>query len=90
MQISKLTKNLLKYLPVLVVLVAIALGFFLGKDASPTSLDSLSEQPLIVLNVDQPCDSSNLYLTLPPKCKSFDGTFSPVPGSYMQVIPEDK
>ncbi len=90
MQFSKLAKNMLKYLPVLAVLAAIALGLFLGKDLYPTGLDSLSETPLIVLGADGPCDSSNLYTSLPPKCKTLDGKFVPVPGSSILVTPEGK
>ena len=90
MQISKLAKDLLKYLPVFAVLVAISLVFFLGRDLSPTPLDSHSRQPLIILRADSPCDTSNLYLTFPPKCKTLDGKFNPVPGSYIPVPPENK
>ena len=90
MQVSTLAKNILKYLPVLVVLLAIALGLFIGKDLYPTALDSLSEKPLIVMGADGPCDSSNLYTSLPPKCKMLDGKFVPVPGSSILVTPEGK
>lgn len=83
---------MLKYLPVLAVLAAIALGLFLGKDLYPTGLDSRSEKPLVISVADGPCDSSNLYTSLPPKCKTLDGKFIPVPGTYPYtlVTPEGK
>ena len=38
MQNSKLTKNMLKYLPVLAVMIATVIGQFVGKDLYPISL----------------------------------------------------
>ena len=90
MQFSKPARNMLKYLPVLAVLSTIALGLFLGKDLYPTSLDSQSKKPLIVLTAMGPCDSSNLYTSLPPKCKTLDGEFVPIPGFYVLATPESK
>ena len=87
MQITRLATNNWKYLLVLVVLAAIAVGFFVGKDLYPTRLDSKSQDPLIVLAAEGPCDSSNVYTSLPPKCKSFDGEFVPVPGAAILVTP---
>ena len=92
MQFPKLAKSMWKYLPVLSVLVAIALGLLIGKNLYPTSVDSQSKKPLIVLTTDGPCDSSNLYTSLPPKCKTFDGKFIPVPGTSPEsfLTPEGK
>ena len=92
MRNSQIVKNMLKYVPVLSILVAIALDLLIGKDLYPTSLDSQSKQPLIVLPADGPCDSSNLYTSLPPKCKTLDGKFIPVPGTSSEsfLTPEGK
>jgi hypothetical protein len=85
MRSSKLAKNLLKYLPVLAVLVATVLGLFIGKDLYLTSFDSQSKtpallspepnnpQPPIALGAEGPCRFSNLYTSLPPKCKTLEG-----------------
>jgi hypothetical protein len=92
MRFSKLARNTLNYLPVLVVLVATGLGLFLGKGLYPKSLASQyktpthlstepnNSQPLTVLGAVDPCRFSPIYTSLPPKCKSFDGKFIPLPG----------
>jgi len=91
MRISKLAKNTLKYLPILAVLVATVIGLVVGKDLFPTSLDSQATAPLIVLGADGPCSFSNLYTSLPPKCKTLDGKYIPLPGSLdVFVTPEVK
>ena len=104
MRSSKLAKNLLKYLPVLAVLVATVLGLFIAKDLYPPSLDSQHKtpallsrepnnpEPPIVLGAQGPCGFSNLYTSLPPKCKTLDGKFIPAPGTspYILVTPEVK
>jgi hypothetical protein len=104
MRISQLAKGMLKYLPVLAVLIATVTGLLMGKDLYPTSLDSRPKtptqlqtepnkpQPLIVLGAEGPCSFSNIYTSLPPKCKTFDGKFVPVPGTSWNifVIPEGK
>ncbi len=104
MQTSKLAKRMLKYLPVLAVLIAAVIGLFIGKDLYPTllvtsaktptqlSIEPNSLPPLIVLGGTGPCGFSNIYTSLPPKCKNFDGSFGPVPGTSPNffVIPERK
>ena len=104
MRSSKLAKNLLKYLPVLAVLVATVLGLLIGKDLYPTSLNAQSKtpaqlspesnnlQPPIILGAEGPCRFSNLYTSLPPKCKTLDGKLIPAPGTspYILVTPEGK
>jgi hypothetical protein len=104
MRISKLAKNILTYLPVLAVLAGTVIGLFIGKDMYPASLDSQAKtptllpaepndpQPLINPEAIGPCGFSNLYTSLPPKCKTLDGKFIPVPGfpSNIFVIPEGK
>lgn len=90
MHIAKLTKNNWKYLLVLAILVAIPLGLFIGNNLYPTRLDSQSQGPLIILGTESPCDFSNVYTSLPPKCRTFDGEFVPVPGSALSVTPESK
>jgi hypothetical protein len=104
MQISNVAKRLLKVLSVFVLLAATAIGLFLGKDLYPTLVDShlktatqlptesTNPQPLIVLEEVGPCSFSNLYLSLPPKCKTADGSFVPAEGTspYLIRIPEPK
>ena len=90
MQFLKLAKNMLRYLPMLILLAAITLGLFIGKGLLPTSLESRSQNPLIILSAEGPCNSSNLYMSLPPKCKGLDGKFVPAPGISIAVAPKDK
>jgi hypothetical protein len=104
MQISKLAKRMLKYLPVFAVLVATVIGLLIGKGLYPTllitppktptqlSTEPNNPQPLIVPETMGPCGISNIYTSLPPKCKNSDGSFIPVPGtsSNFFVIPERK
>jgi hypothetical protein len=103
MQISKLTRDLLKYLPVLAVLVVTAIGLVIGKDLYPISIDSQTKTPtelptepsntqlLPIPGVGNPCFYTNIYTSLPPKCRTFDGEFIPLPGtSNVLVIPEVK
>jgi hypothetical protein len=96
MRISKLAKSRLKYLPILVVLAAITIGLFLGKDLYPPSLDSQpktltqlptepnNSQPPIILRTIDPCVA--IYLTQPPKCKTLEGKFIPLPGTTPYII----
>jgi hypothetical protein len=87
-----MAKRTLKYLPVLAVLFATVIGLVLGKDLYPTSLDSQITAPMMVLGAKGPCGLSAIYTSLPPKCRTFDGKFIPVPGtsSYILVTPEGK
>jgi hypothetical protein len=102
MRISKLAKNMLKYLPVLVVLFATIIGLFIGKGLYPAS-DSQSRTPTqlpiepnnpqssIVLGTIDPC-SFSIYTSLPPKCKTLAGKFIPLSGTSSQILvtPEGK
>ena|SRR5215208_8533553 len=104
MRISNLAKNMLKYLPVLAVLIATVTGLFIGKDLYPASLSSQSETltqlmaelknppPPIVLGEVGPCGFSNVYTSLPPKCKTSDGSFKQANGTspYISRIPDTK
>jgi len=94
----------LKYLPVFAVLVAVVIGVLFGKELYPTSGDlqhktltqSLtvpnSLQPQFVLGGEAACGFSNIYLSFPPKCKTLDGKFIPLPGPfpYEFLPPEGK
>jgi hypothetical protein len=93
MRISKLAKTMLKYLPILAVLAATVIGLFIGKDLYPPSLDSQPKTPTplpLVLGTIDPCVA--IYLTQPPKCKTLEGKFIPLPGTspYIIVTPEGK
>ena len=103
MRTSKLIKNILTYLPVLAVLAAAGIGLFLGKNLYPASSDSLpigsirfaaeqkDPQLLLIPGAGDPCFSSYIYTSLPPKCKTFEGKFVPLPGtSTVFVIPQGK
>jgi hypothetical protein len=104
MRNSQIVKNMLKYVPVVAVLVATLIGVLIGKDLYPTSLDFPSKtltqlstepnspQPLIILGSEGPCGFSNIYTSLPPKCKTLEGEFIPVPGTspYIVLTPEGK
>ena len=103
MRMSKLVKNLSIYLPVLAVLAATGIGTFIGKDLYGTLFDSSSKTPtptqfLLEPNnlpwlpgLESQCSSSNIYTSLLPKCKTFDGEFIPLPGTLNGlVIPAGK
>ena len=102
MQVSKLAKSMLKYLLVLAVLFAAVIGLLIGKDLYPNSSDSQSRiltqlpsepnnlQPPMIVGTMDPC-SVSIYTSLPPKCKTLDGKFIPVPGaSSIFVTPQGK
>jgi hypothetical protein len=104
MQKSKLVRSMLKYLLILAILAATIIGLFIGKELYIISLDSQPKtptqthvpteqnnpQPPIVLGTADLCVA--VYLSQPPKCKTLDGTFIPVPGAaqFILVTPEGK
>lgn len=92
MRISELANNMLKYLPVIAVLAATVVGLVVGKALYPPSLDSRTPPPMIIPGAEAPCGSSNIYTSLPPKCKTLEGEFMPLPGPslYLLVPPEGK
>jgi hypothetical protein len=68
------------------------MGVALGMDLYPPSLDSQPEIGLIVPGTMQPCSLSAIYTSLPPKCKTSDGKFIPLPGAspYILLTPAGK
>ena len=104
MRISNLAKSMLRYLPVIAVLAATVTGLLIGINLNPTSLDSqpknptqlqaetTDRQPLVILGEAGPCGSSNVYTSLPPKCRAADGSFIAAEGTspYIMRIPEKK
>ena len=91
MRISKLAKSILRYLPVLAALVATGAGLLIGKDLYPASLPSAATTPSQVWVESGRCISPLIYTSLPPKCRTADGTFIPMPGSsYLLLLPERK
>jgi hypothetical protein len=96
MRVSQPVKNLLKYLSVLAVLAATIIGLFIGKDLYPPSFHSQAEtnssQLLLITEAVDSCVSPLIYTSLPPKCKTADGKFIPIPwaSSYIFVIPKGK
>jgi hypothetical protein len=88
---SKLVKNLMTVLPVLAVLAVTVLGLWVGKDLHPSWFPSETNtltQPrgLLSLGTEVPCNL--IYTSLPPKCKTFDGSFVPADGISPLVILE--
>jgi len=86
---SNLVKNILTYLPVLAVLVVTVLGLWIGKDLYPSLFPSETNTPtqprgLLSLRTELPCNL--IYTSLPPKCKTFDGSFIPADGISPLVI----
>jgi hypothetical protein len=96
MRISQQIKNMLKHLPVLAVLAATMLGLFAGTNLYLTSLDYHAEtnkpQLMPIPEAVDSCRFSNIYTSLPPKCRMPDGRFIPVPGisPYSFVPPKGK
>ena len=89
MRTSKMAKNLLTYLPVLAALVVTGLGLWIGRDLYPSLFPSETNtltQPraLLSLGTEVPCNL--IYTSLPPKCKTFDGSFVPADGVSPLVI----
>lgn len=87
MNLSMPMKNMWKYLAVSALLAAIALGFLVGKELYPTAPDSYSETRPITREAEAPCGASNVYTSLPPKCKTFAGDFVSMPESPLLVPP---
>jgi hypothetical protein len=104
MRISQLANHVWKYLSVLAVLVATVVGALMGRDLYPVSLASRSQtptllpaepdglQPFLSLGETGTCLSSLIFLSLPPKCKTLDGSFIQAggPSPYVILIPEGK
>ena len=86
MRVSQPVKNLLKYLSVLAVLAATVIGLFIGIDLYPPSFHSQVETNSLK------CLSPLIYTSLPPKCRTADGKFIPIPweSSYVFGIPKVK
>lgn len=98
MRISRLAKNLLNFLPVLAVMAATALGLLLGNELYPTTPDSRPEtlteqrwkpddsQPPIVSGAESRCAGPLIFTSLPPKCKTLEGTFIPLVDMFPNVV----
>lgn len=102
MRTSKLARSALKYLPLLIAMVGVVLGILLAKDMHQASLDTRTPltaqlpsknndpQLWIVPETAGTCFSQLIYTSLPPKCRTADGTFIQAPGtsSNIFVIPQ--
>jgi hypothetical protein len=87
MRIPKLVKRILKVLPVLAVLAAVSIGLFMGTDLYQSPDDSQSSTPvpfakeaggpqsLLGLQEQGTCSFGLIYMSLPPKCRTTDGSF---------------
>jgi hypothetical protein len=104
MSILHLAKNIWKYFSILAILVATVIGVLIGRDLYPVPLASRSQtptllpaepdglQPLVVPGEFSSCDFSLIFLSLPPKCKTLDGSFIQAggPSPYVILIPPGK
>jgi hypothetical protein len=103
MRNSKLVKHMFMVLPVLAVLGAAVLGLLFGNNLNPLSLGSGSTSVQFGTESNTPqllpmpeaagsCMPSAIYTSFPPKCKTLEGEFIPVPGSspYLFAMPERK
>ncbi len=102
MQTSKLPKLIMTYLPILAVIAAIALGALLGRSLYPLPVASGNRAtaqlsppeivpPVMFTQELGACVPSQIYMSLPPKCKTIDGRLIEVPGtSNTLVIPPVK
>lgn len=97
MHISRAAKNVFRYLPVLAVMAATALGLLLGNALHPTSSDFQLESPSQILvepNAPQPwfvpgaegtCLPGAIFTSYPPKCKTLDGKFIPLDDVFPSI-----
>jgi|SRR5687768_11556415 len=104
MQASELAKNISKLLPVLAALALIVTGLFSAGDMPSVSrkLQGGSNAPVLV-EPDDPivfraieaadlCISPYIYTSLPPKCRTADGSFRQLGdvSSILRVPPSGK
>ena len=98
MEISKLSKKISKYLPLLVAVVVAVTGVFIAKDVRQTSFDSQMSIEQINPELSASFESTGscalpyIYTSLPAKCKTLDGKFIPIDGmpSNLVGLPELK
>lgn len=92
MQTSKFLKMIMTYLPAVAVIAAIALGALLGRSLyrSPVVSGNRARAQLSAPAIVAPvlftqelgtCIPSEIYTSLPPKCKTLDGRLIEVPGT---------
>ena len=98
MRIPKLIKSQLKNVPMLAVLAAISIGMFIGRELYRLPVDSQpviptqlptepgSITPLHVPGVTSSCDFGLVFASLPPKCKTLDGSFIQANRSWPFVV----
>jgi len=99
MHTSKLIKSILKYLPLLAVIVLVVLGVSIAKDLHQTSLGSQLKTPAqsATKQIKPPllpnpvgtgsCALPNVYTSLPAKCKTADGKFIQGNNWSLPIIP---
>jgi hypothetical protein len=104
MPASKPAKSIFPYLSLLAVILAVTIGLFIGKGLYPVSRDAqaatviqfstVQDTPplLIVSGAEDPCFTPEIYTSLPPKCRTADGSFTQTNGlpSNVFVIPQGK
>ena len=90
MRVSQPVRNLLNYLSVLAVLAASVIGLFIGKDlylpSFHSQVETNSSQLLPITEAVDSCVSPLVYTSLPPKCKTADGKFIPIPWESSYVF----
>jgi hypothetical protein len=104
MRTSKLAKSILNYLPVLAVIAVAVIGIILAREpyqtapasgTRPTTQFSAEKDtsPQLLMPFEAgTCFSQELYTSLPPKCRTQDGSFIQIPGTSPDgfVIPPGK
>jgi len=93
MPVSNITKSLLRYLPLLIVMVVAIAGSWVIKDLRSGSIDSPEGINLqLRFEAESTCLSPLIYTSLPPKCRTADGSFVQINEfpSNIILIPESK
>ncbi len=104
MQTPKLAKSILKYLPLMVVMVIAVTVILTAKDPRRKMIDTPvktttqlpveqnNPQLLIFPRAVDSCFSPEIYTSLPAKCRALSGEFIPLPGASSNAfaIPEGK
>lgn len=98
MQTSKTAKSILNGLPLLAVMIAAVISMFVAKDLPQPSLvsgvketaqlfaEQYNPQLMIISGAGGPCISPYIYTSLPPKCRTSNGEFTPLPGTSPNVF----
>ena len=93
MQTSSFTKNLWRYLPLLIVMVVAIAGSWVINDLRSESNDTpQGTNTQLRFESQGNCISPLIYTSLPPKCRTADGSFVEITElpSNPSIIPEHR